>query len=125
MTWEEIYQETIDKYREYYEKKIKNKEHFKQWFMEREKVGWLFSHVMVFVCYAISNKIKDGKSDHFVIIDAKEGYGKSTFSFQMAAWIYPNFSNNHICLKQRQFDKHVIESITILVNTTIEVVKIF
>jgi len=94
MTWKELYNHTLKQIGE----KIKPSETttFKKWFMEREKIGKRFDSVMVLRCFRIWQQLKN-KLDHFIVLCGREGFGKSTFSFQIASWVNPNFDMDNIC----------------------------
>lgn len=76
---------------------------FKKWFMKREKVGYLFDYQMILRCFRIWQELEQGL-DHFLVIAGREGFGKSTFSFQIAAWVNPNgFGLNNICYGTKSY----------------------
>jgi hypothetical protein len=79
-------------------------ETFKKWFIYRvEKVGYLFDYLLVLRCFRIWQELCAGL-DHFIVIEGREGFGKSTLSFQIAAWISPDsFDINHICYSAKDY----------------------
>lgn len=93
MTWAELYEQTYSKLKD----KIKKAEvtTFKNWFMEREKLGYCFDYVLVYRCFNIWKELKNNL-DHFVVITGREGLGKSTLAMQMICWIDPNFTLDNI-----------------------------
>jgi len=77
---------------------------FKSWFMKREQIGYRFDYRMILRCYKIWVDLNDNL-DHFVVISGREGAGKSTFSFQIASWIIPWFTENNIVYTAAEYLK--------------------
>lgn len=100
MDWEQLCEHVLSKVG--HQLKAKEIPTFRRWFIEREKIGYLFDYIMVLRCFRIWQELKDGL-DHFIVISGREGYGKSTLSFQMAAWINPNFRLKHITYDAKQY----------------------
>lgn len=99
-TWPELCDLVLARLKE----KIPAKEHtqFRKWFMEREKIGFLFDYKMVLRCYNIWKELKNNL-DHFIVISGREGLGKSTLAMQIASWIEPSFSTKDICYNAENF----------------------
>lgn len=93
MSWEELAEYTTNRLRP----KLKPKEvpQFKKWFMEREKVGYRFDPVLILRCFRIWQDLKQGL-DHFAVLSGREGAGKTTLSFQIGAWVNPNFKLDNV-----------------------------
>lgn len=100
MTWEEIYELTYSKLKE----NIKKEEitSFKNWFMEREKLGYCFDYFLVYRCFKIWKELKNNL-DHFVVISGREGLGKSTLAIQMMSWIYPELTLDNVTYNAEGF----------------------
>lgn len=101
MSWEEVHDHLFLKIG----RKINKADRpiFKKWFMEREFLGLSFDAIMVLRCFRIWQEIEKGL-DHFVVISGREGYGKSTLSFQIAAWINPKgFGLKNICYSAKEY----------------------
>ncbi len=76
---------------------------FKRWFMDRECLGYLFDYILILRCFKIWQELKDGL-DHFIIICGREGFGKSTLSFQIAAWVNPQgFNLKNVCYGAKDY----------------------
>jgi len=99
-SWDELCEKTLFKLQE----KLKEKEipTFKKWFMERERIGYLFDYQMVLRCFRIWQELQKGL-DHFMVLSGREGFGKSTFSFQIASWVNPDFNLNNVCYGVRDY----------------------
>ena len=94
MSWSELADYTINKLARF----LEPSEHktFKAWFLKREHIGHFFDYGLILRCFRICQEVENNL-DHFIVIVGREGLGKSTLSFQIAAWINPNFVIEHIC----------------------------
>lgn len=97
MTWEEICEHVLEKIRP-----IKKEDYFRKWFMEKEKVGYLFDYLLIKRIYNTHLNLLDDY-DHFAVITGIEGSGKSTMAVQMCSWMDPNFNAERICFSPKQF----------------------
>lgn len=88
--WDELARYCCNKIRRGFKDKKEEKE-FVDWFMGREKVGWVMDHFAVFKAFKIWKELVDDW-DHFTVITGREGSGKSTFAMQNASWVCPNFT---------------------------------
>lgn len=93
-TWAELCDRTLEKIQH----KLKPQETatFKKWFMQRECVGYLFDYQLIYRCFRIWSELKNNL-DHFIVLSGREGFGKTTLSFQIAAWVNPNFVLGNVC----------------------------
>lgn len=101
MNWEEICEHTLTKIGH----KLKQGEVsiFRKWFAEREKVGYLFDQTMILRCFRIWQDLQKGL-DHFIVISGREGFGKTTLSFQIAAWVNPDgFDIGNVCYGAKSY----------------------
>lgn len=101
MSWKELFIHIFPKVKS--ELKKNEYKQFQEWFMEREKVGYLFDPVLVLRCYHIWKELSSGL-DHFIVIEGREGTGKSTIAAQVVAWVaLDGFTVNNICTTLRDF----------------------
>lgn len=101
MSWKEICEHVLGKIGH----KIPAAQHdkFRRWFGVREKLGYLFDPVMILRVWTICQELESGL-DHFVCLCGREGKGKSTLSFQLAAWVNPDgFSQKNIVFGAAQY----------------------
>jgi len=100
MNWEELCEYTIKQLGN----GLKPKETimFRKWFIEREVVGKLFDPILTLRCFRIWKELNDNL-DHFVVICGREGFGKTTLSFQIAAWVNPNFDLTNVCYGAKHY----------------------
>ena len=100
-TWEQVYEEVNNKIGYKFSKK--DRPIFKKWFLYREKVGYLFDAVMILRCFRIWQEI-ERNLDHFIVISGREGYGKTTLSFAISAWVNPDgFSLANVCYGAKSY----------------------
>ena len=94
MNWEEIAVHVMNRL----EGSIKKPEQakFKKWFLAREGVGYLIDPTLILRAYNIWKEIKN-HLDHFVCIEGREGFGKTTLAFALAAWVDPSFCLTNVC----------------------------
>lgn len=99
-TWVELFNHIFPKIK----RKLKPSEHtqFKKWFMKRECVGYFFDPVMILRCFRIWQDLQKDL-DHFVVISGREGFGKTTFSFQIASWVNPNFNLDNVAYGVKRY----------------------
>ncbi len=94
-TWAEVCDIVFDRIGHKLSKK--DRPIFKNWFMKREKLGYLFDYVLILRCFRIWQEI-ERNLDHFIVISGREGYGKTTLSFAISAWVNPDgFSMDNVC----------------------------
>ncbi len=98
--WKELCDLTLGRIKQYL--KPREEATFKKWFMAREQLGYLFDYQMILRAFRIWQELKDGL-DHFIVISGREGFGKSTFAIQLAAWVNPNFTMSSICYGARGY----------------------
>lgn len=99
MNWSQLCDHTIDKIN----LSSKDEPVFRRWFMSREKVGYRLDPITIFRCFNIWKELKNNL-DHFIVISGREGYGKSTLSFHIAAWVTPDgFDMGNVCYGARQY----------------------
>ena len=98
MTWGELCSHVLTKIH------IKEDElpMFRKWFMKRECVGYLIDPLMIKRCFFIWKELKNNL-DHFIVLCGREGFGKSTLSFAIAAWINPSFDLKNVCYGSKQY----------------------
>ena len=99
-TWKELCDFVFNKVK--HALKPTEQKQFKKWFMKRESVGYCFDSIMVLRCFRIWQDLQKDL-DHFVILSGREGFGKSTFSFQIAAWVNPNFDLSTVAYNAKDY----------------------
>ena len=101
LSWEELCEHTLNKIG--HKLKLSEIQIFRNWFAERESVGYLFDPTMILRCFRIWQDLQKGL-DHFVVISGREGFGKTTLSFQIAAWVNPQgFTIKNVCYGAKQY----------------------
>ncbi len=101
MTWEEIYEHIHIKIG--HKLKVTEQTTFKKWFMEREGIGYLFDPILILRCFRIWQDLQRDL-DHFIVCSGREGYGKTTLSFAVAAWVTPKgFSLDNVCYGAKRY----------------------
>lgn len=101
MSWEEICEHVLSKLptKNFLEK---NHPSFRKWFMKRESLGYSLDPLTILRCYFITQELEN-KLDHFVVIGGREGLGKSTLSFMIAAWVNPSFNLDNVCYGAKEY----------------------
>ncbi len=100
-TWEEIYEHIYSQIG--YSLKKSEERTFKKWFMYREKLGFFFDSLLILRCFRIWQEI-ERNLDHFIVISGREGFGKTTLSFQIAAWVNPDgFELGNVCYGAKRY----------------------
>lgn len=99
-TWEELAERVIRKTNI----KQADQPRFRKWWQERKHLGWMFDDIMIKRCFNIWKDLEN-ELDHFVVLSGREGIGKSTFSFQLASMINPNFTLKNIAYGVREYLK--------------------
>ena len=100
-TWEEIHDHIYSQIG--HQLKKSEDKTFKKWFMYREKIGFLFDSIMILRCFRIWQEIQK-HLDHFIVISGREGFGKTTLSFQIAAWVNPDgFELGNVCYGAKRY----------------------
>ena len=103
LTWEEqveITNEKVSQLKSY-------KKDFKDWMLNLPVKKRLFDHKMYFRCWQISKSLRDD-NDHFIVMLAPPGTGKSTLFMQMASTISPKFRLNQISYEFEGFVKGLV-----------------
>jgi hypothetical protein len=98
MNWKQLCEEVAGKIR-----KADDKE-FKKFFMEREKLGYLFDYFAVLQAYLIYKRLRKD-SDSWSCFTGLEGEGKSTFAIQFCSWVDPTFDKDRIHFDVKGFIK--------------------
>lgn len=97
MSWEEFTAKVME------ETGIQSPE-FKNWMLKRKVLKQnYFSSVHYARCYMIWRAIHKKNLDHFMVIEGKEGVGKSTLGAQTAAVIDLNFNKSKVCYSPLKF----------------------
>lgn len=91
LSWEEQVELTNEKVSDY----KAYKKDFKDWMLNLPVKKRLFDHRMYFRCWQIHKSLRND-NDHFIVMLAPPGTGKSTLFMQMASTISPNFRLNQI-----------------------------
>ena len=100
-TWEEVHDHVYNLIG--HKLKVSEEKTFKKWFMYREKIGILFDSIMILRCFRIWQEIQKNL-DHFIVISGREGFGKTTLSFQIAAWVNPDgFELGNVCYGAKRY----------------------
>lgn len=96
MPWEEIAEQTYNKLKS----KIKDKEDFINYFMERKDVGYCFDYFLIGQLYFIQRNVLDKNKDFVIVVVGREGWGKTTLGYQISSWLDPKtFNNDRICFE--------------------------
>jgi excisionase family DNA binding protein len=102
LPWEEVVDITVEKLKDIRTYKPK----FKEWMLNLPVKKHLFDHKMYFRCWQISESLRND-NDHFIVMLAPPGTGKSTLFMQMGATISPNFRLNQISYDFESFVKGI------------------
>ena len=73
-----------------------NREHFIEWFMVREKVGYTIDWRLIGRAYMIWQQLQK-ESDHFTVIVGREGVGKTTLGANLSSWVAPRMNLDDVC----------------------------